>query len=480
MHKNIFMRVVGADICHSIYIYAHFLGYIMTVSARVVIISLVTFTRETTGSTACSRAIIQQAISDGFPQYLLSTCTVEDGSSFPINPTVCMNTWIAQHSSMPSSGDCFTAFALVLEWIGRSSGAFLHRNFLATVLEDLASAPLKDACGTDVVDPSTDQRFLDFVVLNCMQGHSSTENFLGSTPQGPAECLAKYILSLSSPPKFSSGCRLAYQHLADALSSVPYTDFITSVSLPCSYENGELVYTSECLNAISAPLATFASESGTHVGGNAQCNGFTVRKLAQRDTYSQIMALLADSNPVNPISGDYIDPLSDNGNPFCYLCYAEFFTDIMAAKVIYPELVDLCADSPNSETCMGVTPVAEAMARFKKCAGGYDIIFNNAVCSRTQVETVAALVPTPFYLLTHCTFNASDFFCYDIDTYLAGIAEATSESCGWCYRDYNDDIRILGDDAKTACSGDIHSQQCLAAVSMPLFKFRACTGSNSS
>jgi hypothetical protein len=172
----------------------------------------------------------------------------------------------------------------------------------------------------------------------------------------------------------------------------------------------------------------------------------------------------------------------DGGNALCYKCYSEFFDYIThSLSPSYPELGTLCAESVvNSATCLAATPVAQALADFKECSGGFDMMFTFPVCSASDVDDVQKLIPAPYFAFTHCAYNPTDSFCVTLDAYVDKIREESDSSCVLCYIDYRVAVQEDATDAAkiAACTGTdgVYNAACKASSGTSLSNFYACSG----
>jgi hypothetical protein len=381
-----------------------------------------------------------------------------------------------------------------------------HTSLLATTvgfagLRLTTSTTPVDACDAAIVQQAADDGFLEYVMLNCMTsslaGALAPLNFLGETPVKPAKCLIDWVADHPDPNPIPAigDCRAAFQNFVTALSVFGTGDWFDGVDefggTLCSYdpENEKLTVPVDCLlaNVVRTALNNFRIQSGSYVGGSHQCPAVTVRKLSQKGIYATLMKRAIDSlgNPMLQRMGIAVPGSDgDGGNALCYKCYSDFYmslNDVAPDGQTYDELVTLCAEwVVNSATCLAATPVAQALADFKECSGGFDMMFTGPVCSATDVDEVQKLIPAPYFAFTHCAYNPTDSFCVTLDAYVDKIREESDSSCVLCYIDYRVAVQDDATDVAkiAACTGTdgVYNAACKASSGTSLSNFYACSG----
>lgn len=72
---------------------------------------------------------------------------------------------------------------------------------------------------------------------------------------------------------------------------------------------------------------------------------------------------------------------ADGGDGLCYSCYHSFYRSmrgLLNSDDKRSEFVSICGDdAASSPECMSLSPVTYARDEFRRCTGGFDILFQD-------------------------------------------------------------------------------------------------------
>lgn len=355
-----------------------------------------------------------------------------------------------------------------------------------------AGSTIFNACDAEVVMQSSQEGFLQYVLLNCVPDYDTpTLNLLGDDIVNLADCLTNWIADhqTGNPIPESGDCRTAYQNLLDQSSS----DWSEYFKANCEIVDGQVDITDkcwvECLNYdyedSHSYLDDFRTQSGHYLGGQ-QCKGVTVRALANKGVYKTLVASFVADNDGDELANDLIDPATDGGNGLCYGCYHLFSNTLdQFEDDSYPTtgILEACTEDEYSDGCLKSTLVQDALAEFKKCSGGFPMLNQGPACTQADIDEVQTLIPAPYFTLAHCAFNPNMTYCTTINSYIARIQEDSDSNCVVCYEEFYvtalaHAADTVNTDAIDACTTDedVWSIDCKAAMAEALANFKACAG----
>ncbi len=349
------------------------------------------------------------------------------------------------------------------------------------------SSPTCEPCPEAVVLQAAQEGFLEYVMENCMHLASSTKNVLGEVALDGSLCVSEWIAAhqTGSPIPTVGDCRDTYQALVDAAIGNWH-------SIDCTFDATEgFDITDDCVqdeldhkfgsNPYYTPLSDFRRDAGFYLGG-VQCKSVTVRTLSNKGAYSRLIAGVFTTPNAIDNTEDLIVPDIDGGDGLCYSCYHNFATTLIASASdsVARGTNAACLVEANSVGCIESTEVMDALEEFKLCSGGFPMMFEGPVCTQADIDEVQQLIPAPYYTFAHCAFNAADPICATIPAYIAQIKADSDSSCMVCYQDFYNKVT---EDAElteniAACTGTdgVYHKDCIAAESMALFNFKACSG----
>ncbi len=362
-----------------------------------------------------------------------------------------------------------------------------HPNVLSTLFGvvsiEFASAQYEaflNLCDANVVNQANTDGFFKYVMLNCMNGGSTTTNFLGSTTVVAEKCLSDWIANNDGdhPIPDIGDCRDAFQTLVSALNAQTHSQLTG-----CSYDStaDELTISNACGHQLINELWEFGHHAGVFIA-SPQCEAQTIQALAEVDIYSTIVtAAMAhsddDTYTYDPVA-NIVDPAMDGGNGLCYACYHGFYYDLSNA-VGHTALATICTDPKSSDCTKSTTMIANVLF-FNKCSGGFDMLFKGPMCTLADVEEIQQLIPAPYFEFTHCAYDSTESFCSTTDAYLAKIEEDSNSSCVLCYTQYR---KLVTADAAKAeniarCTGPegVWAPGCVASQTHALNTFTSCSG----
>lgn len=312
-----------------------------------------------------------------------------------------------------------------------------------------------NVCSPEVVTAAATAGFLRYA-FECIR-----EDVLG-----PELCLVRFMAEreVSIP---LGACRTAYQTLLDEFA-------LSNVHSCYEIAEGEEFPDWSCFaDIIGSAVQNFYMTVGQMPA--TLCSAAQVRARAGEDTFSQIVAEF------------YYDPLTANtatvpSETTCDWCYGiqmfEFAIYQFQSVYLYnPGTLELCAENPLSEICLGSGTIVKARRVFEDCAG-IDIFFNGPVCTPEQVAAVEDLVPKPYYLFAHCAYHPSTLFCKYIEPYVAQIESSTSVNCVACYTEFQTNMADYAYyDVEEFCLNDVFANTCIGYLADALDAFEKCSGS---
>ena len=325
-------------------------------------------------------------------------------------------------------------------------------SFAMSSMALLFQAAADPVCSYDMIMELSRQGLVDYAVINCLL---ATENL------GKNECLTQFIQDHREsihPIPLVGSCRYWIQSLVDSIHGASTTG--------CSYvkETDFLTIGGDCAAEIGVGLTDFQNNSGYSIM-YPQCSSDRVRHNGLQLTYKNIVETYAKTN-------NRFATLTD----LCDVCYINFQQYVVSGINGDDGLKEACEDS-SSHACAQSTTMLAAKQIFVHCAG-HDIEFVGPVCTAEQTDMVEAMIPGPYYAMTHCQYNPNDVFCGHISEYLSTVSTRTNDSCGLCYSEYAQHALVDGDDDIAACSGEegVWSKACIAVQKEALLNFRVCAG----
>ncbi len=377
------------------------------------------------------------------------------------------------------TGDFFKVVFFIIMRFNRNASLLVAAGLVQVAVAELK---ITDACPAEVVMQASQEGFLQYVVMNCVKDDNSDRttytNFSGNDLVTPSDCLTNWMAerqtATGNPIPQTGDCRVAFQNLVDEIS-----DLHTGFTDNCKIVDGQMDLNDNCwvskLNyGATGALDSFRTESGHYIGGQ-QCLSATVHNLANKGAYKKIVegALGTTSDP----TGGLFSPDIDGGNGLCYGCYRLFY----AAVNIIPDttgVVVACSEDAYSAGCLKSTHIQNALAEFKKCSGGFDIMYDGGVCTAADIAEVQTLIPTPYDTLAGCAFDPTQSHCSTVNAYLVQVQAESTSDCVVCYKDFYVTAKNMPAAAVAACTGanGIWSDDCKVAIQEAFYLFKTCSG----
>jgi hypothetical protein len=360
--------------------------------------------------------------------------------------------------------------------------------------QDTPIEPFSSTCELAIIKQAAVNGFYEYLFQECMDASRSggKVNMLGEPLPTSFECMSNWIIKqpeVNAIPD-SGRCRQSFEFFVQQLWQDSINRRFDSSSPPWDYTTEALTITDEFIQKIHAEYkgATWRFQDGyreNFLGGGQQCSPKTVRELARKDFLGSFVSLfetqLVHYDRRLLEVGVFFDSDLDGGNAFCYDCYHGFIDIATGEVALYYEFAndefkELCA-IPTSEECLRSGPISDALHNFRICAG-YDILFQGPMCSAAQVDAVASLSPSPYYMISQCAFNPTDPVCSTMDNYWGVLKEPLDEGCMICYTELADDISAFAKDPnnQVACGDNVEAPLCIATASTPLLNFLSCSG----
>ena len=207
------------------------------------------------------------------------------------------------------------------------------------------------------------------------------------------------------------------------------------------------------------------------------CSAALVRKYSKQNPigYSLIKSWIANDG----LAVSYAIPFVYDNVP-CDVCYENVFYLMLDGDHLNfghnPALVEACLADANNDICLNNTAMINARKVFADCSG-YDILFEGPICSQSDMEVVSAMIPSSYYTIAHCLYNAQAPFCSAISGYLDYIESSTSVDCAACYIELQTDLAVLAlADEKGVCKDDVRSDTCVVYMATAFEAFSRCSG----
>jgi hypothetical protein len=325
-------------------------------------------------------------------------------------------------------------------------------------------------CPSPVLAQASANKFLDFVLTNCYMHET--------TVFGPTECLVEFSNRFNPGPDplpAAGACRAAYQTFIDTVVGT------SDVFGPCRMTSEGIRFNAACAENLRDANLDFIYQTGSSIA--TTCNTGTVRAMAARNMYNQLVVLAATTNYA-------VFDFGDTEYGLCEMCYAGFL-NMLNSQATFDGSTSLptppddgwqatCTSEPSKFICRYSTVIARALADFERCSGGFDVFghkaFGQPTCDPHQLSVVFSSDFPPYSSIAHCQYPQPSHVsaCSQIEAYIDSIAAATSDSCAACFAVFRASL-VSTEQAKSVCS-DIWSDECLAVNGEAFFVFQNCAG----